>query len=48
MENWGENQKILSVFGEKSLNLQVRYFLGRKPRGNQAKKRSKTFLFTWW
>ena len=42
-----ENQKILSVFGEKLLNLQAGYFLGRKLRKNQAKERFRTFLLTW-
>ena len=39
-----ENQKILSVFSEKSPNLQVEYFLRGKPRGDWAEERSRTFL----
>ena len=47
LTHWGteeKNRKILSMFGQKLLNLQVRYFLERKPRRDQAEKRSKTFL----
>ena len=34
------------MIGEKPLNVQVKYFLKKKPRENQAKKRSRTFLLT--
>ena len=41
-----ENQKILSMFGEKPSNRDRRW--GRKTGKDQAREKSKTFLFAWW
>ena len=51
LTKWGteeENKKILSVFDEKPSNLQIEYFLERKPRNDQAGKRSRSFLSACW
>ena len=39
---WGENQKILSVFGKKLLNFNKKW--GKKIKKDQAREKFKTFL----
>ena len=42
VEYWGKNQKILSVFDEKLLNLNKKW--GKKTKKDQTREKSKTFL----
>ena len=45
MRNWGKKSEDLwSMIGEKPPNLQVKYFLKRKPRGDWTREKSRTSL----
>ena len=49
LEYWGGKPKDpWSVIGEQPSNLQVGYFLGKKPEEGQVGERSRTFSLAYW